>query len=750
MIAETRLLVQQLTLEEKAALCCGISSWETLAVERLSIPSITMSDGPHGVRRSPDMASPSFPATCFPTASALASTWNVDLIYEMGQALADECIALGVDVLLGPGNNMKRTPLCGRNFEYFSEDPFLGGELAASLINGIQSKGIGTSLKHFAVNNQETQRMTISAEVDERTLHEIYLEGFRRAISRSNPWTVMCSYNRVNGIHASEHPELLTEILRDAWGYEGVMVSDWGGVHDRVKALEAGLDLEMPGPQNHRAQLVVEAVQNGLLDEAYLDRSVERILELVAKASQTPKGHTTIDINAHHALARRIASEAIILLKNDDNLLPLKNVTSIAVIGFSAQHPHYQGGGSSRINPTKVDVPFVELRALAGDAEMRYGQGYAMEEGFDQSLIDEAVAAASEADVALLYIALPTFKESEGYDRPDMDLTDQQIALIKAVSSVQPCSVVILNSGSPVAMQDWIGGVPAVIEGWLMGQAGGGAIADVLFGRVNPSGRLAETFPARLSDTPAYTNFPGERGHVYYGERLFIGYRYYDSKGVDVLFPFGYGLSYTTFEFSNLRLSQSTLRRGDPLTVMVDLKNAGSRAGKETVQIYVRVTASSVVRPFKELKGFAKVSLEPGETKTVTINLEASAFAFYDPTAGKWIAESGEFEIRVGRSATDIVLHQTVILESDEALTPLERLSTLNEWMAHPQGASVLKPRLASLFRGPDGQPRELIGTRSYVGDIPLETLLIWFSKDLTIAPEILVDQLLAEVEALK
>ncbi|MGW8178709.1 MAG: glycoside hydrolase family 3 C-terminal domain-containing protein, partial [bacterium] len=357
--------------------------------------------------------------------------------------------------------------------------------------------GVGTSLKHFAVNNQETQRMTISAEVDERTLYEMYLAGFERAIRKSNPWTVMCAYNRVNGVHASEHRQLLTEILRDEWGYEGVVVSDWGAVHDRVKALGAGLDLEMPGPQQHRAELVVEAVQNGRLDESILDRSVKRLLGLVAKATNEPKPRTTVDTNSNHALARRIAGEAIVLLKNEGNLLPLESPDTLAVIGLAAQQPHYQGGGSSRVNPTQVDVPLEELRMLAGKAELSYAPGYMMEEGFDQTLIDEAVVIARKAEVALLYIALPQFKESEGYDRPDIDLTEQQVALIKAVSAVQPQSVVILNNGSAVAMQDWIDQVPTVIEAWLMGQAGGGAIADVLFGLVNPSGRLAETFPSR-------------------------------------------------------------------------------------------------------------------------------------------------------------------------------------------------------------------------------------------------------------
>ncbi|MDX1416971.1 MAG: glycoside hydrolase family 3 C-terminal domain-containing protein [Candidatus Promineifilaceae bacterium] len=748
MNSDIKALIHQLTLEEKAALCCGKTAWETLPIERLGIPSIVISDGPHGVRRSPDMASSSLPATCFPSASALAATWDVDLLYEMGEALADESIALGVDVLLGPGINIKRTPLCGRNFEYFSEDPYLGGELAASLINGIQSKGVGTSLKHFAVNNQETERMTISAEVDNRTLHEIYLLGFKHTIRKSNPWTVMCAYNRVNGIHASEHRQLLTEILRDNWGYEGVVVSDWGAVHDRVKALEAGLDLEMPGPQDHRAQLVVQAVQSGRLEESILDRSVERVLGLVAKAQQTPKADTTADTNANHTLARGVAGEAIVLLKNEGNLLPLDRPNTLAVIGLAAKQPHYQGGGSSHVNATQIDIPFEELGMVAGDAELSYAPGYTMEEGFDQILIDEAVAVARKSDVALLFVALPPFKESEGYDRPDIDLTEQQVALIKAVSAVQPHCVVILNNGSPVAMQDWIDQAPAVIEAWLMGQAGGGAVADVLFGLVNPSGRLAETFPMRLADTPAYTNFHGEAGRVYYGERLYVGYRYYDVKECDVLYPFGYGLSYTTFEYSNLRIDQPVIQGEEPLIITVDVTNTGLMAGKETVQIYVSDVDISTVHPIKELKGFAKVFLEPNETKTVTVPLRASAFAYYDLGSGEWTTKSGRFEILVCRSAADTVLRETVTLETENARPRrLGRLSTLGEWLANPQGKDVLEPKLATLFAQLEDLEIDLVGTRLYVGDILLETLLIWFGKDLPASPEAVVAQLLAEVE---
>ena len=544
--------IEKMTLEEKAALCTGESAWTTTPVPRLGIPAMLVSDGPYGVRRVPDihaLGAASLPATCFPTGSSLASTWNVDLLREMGQALGEEAVAQDVNVLLGPGVNMKRTPLCGRNFEYYAEDPYLAGELAVSIIDGVQSMGVGTSLKHFAANNQEFQRFRIDAIVDERTLREIYLPAFEAAVKRARPWTVMCAYNKLNGAYCSEHHALLVDILKNEWGFAGLVVSDWGAVHDRVQALQGGLDLEMPGPRPRRVQAVVDAVRNGALDEAVLDEAVRRILSIVFKAAATPKTGA-FSAAAHHALARRIAGEGIVLLKND-GILPLQQPRRIAVIGRAAKEPHFQGGGSAHVNPTQVDIPFEELKQLAGAAELTYSEGYPAGASFEQALIDAAVVAARAAEVALLYVALPSFKESEGYDRADLDLTPQQVALIKAVSAAQPQTVVILSNGSAVAMSEWIDGAAAVLEAWMAGQAGGGAIADVLFGKVNPSGKLAETFPLRLVDTPAQLNFPGENGQVRYGEGIFIGYRYYDAKDVPVLFPFGHGLSYTTFAYSN-------------------------------------------------------------------------------------------------------------------------------------------------------------------------------------------------------
>jgi beta-glucosidase len=692
-------LIAQMTLEEKAALVTGATSWTSTSVERLGIPAMVVSDGPHGVRHtvtSDELNSESLPATCFPTASCMAASWDPELLAEVGQALAEECIALGVNVLLGPGANIKRSPLGGRNFEYFSEDPYLAGRLATRFIQGVQSEGVGTSLKHYATNNQEYQRFSISSEVDERTLHEIYLPAFEMAVKEAQPWTVMCCYNKVNGTYGSENHYLLEDVLKKDWGFEGLVVSDWGAVHDRVKALWAGLDWEMPGPDASRTQAVVAAVRNGQLPGAVLDESVRRILRVVAKAAETRLGGT-FDVDGHHALARRVAAEGMVLLKND-GILPLQSPQHIAVIGQAAQKAYYQGGGSSHINPTRVDTPFVELKKLAGEAELVYAQGYPTDNRFQPGLIEEAVAVAKEADVALVYVALPGFKESEGYDRADLDLTAQEVALIQAVTRAQPRTVVILNNGAPVAMSAWIDGAAAVLEAWMMGQAGGGAIADVLFGRVNPSGKLAETFPLQLSDTPCFLNFPGEAGKVRYGEGIFVGYRYYDAKCATVLFPFGYGGSYTTFAYSNVRVSKDSFDDTEGVTVTFDVTNTGRVAGKEVVQVYVHDQQSSLQRPPKELKGFAKLDLRPGETKTAAIHLDFRAFAFYHPRYQQWITEDGDFDILVGASSTDIRGRMTVSLHSTLDLPcMLDVESTIGEWLKDRRGKLVFEPVYAQM-----------------------------------------------------
>jgi beta-glucosidase len=747
-------LIKKMTLEEKAALCTGAGPWTTTPVERLDIPAMTVTDGPHGVRRSENITTfveRSVPATCFPTASCMASTWDVDLIYQLGQALAYECIALGVDVILGPGVNMKRTPLCGRNFEYYSEDPYLAGEIAVSFINGVQSKGVGTSLKHYALNNQEFKRTTISSEVDERTFREIYLPAFETAVKKARPWTVMCSYNKINGTFAAENPMLLRQILKEEWGFEDVVVSDWGAVHDRVEGLRAGLDLEMPGPREFRVRSVIDAVRAGKLDEAVLDEAVFRILKIVFKAAETKKGGS-FDIARHHALARKLAGEGMVLLKND-GILPLQNQKHIAVIGRSAKDAYFQGGGSSHINPTRVDSPFVELQKLAGEAGLTYAEGYLKEDNFDQGLIDEACKIAQKAEVALLYICLPATKESEGYDRPDLDLTSQQVALIKAVTAVQPDTVVILNSGSPVVMGEWIDGPAAVLEAWMMGQAGGGAIADVLYGKVNPSGKLAETFPLKLVDTPAYINYPGENGAVRYGEGLFIGYRYYDARQMPAQFPFGYGLSYTTFDYMDPQVSAQIFKDVDGLSITVKVTNTGKVPGKEVVQVYVHDHKSKLVRPPKELKGFAKVQLEPGETRLVTIPLDFRSFAYYHPAYQQWITEDGEFDILIGSSSADIRCTQTVTLQSTLKLPCLlDRDSTLREWIEDPRGMSVLAPFIQQMneqmrekFGGTEGIGMDPMG---FLMDMPLTNLLGFVGSAMPVTPEQIVDGFLDQVHS--
>lgn len=747
-------LVNQMTLEEKAALCIGASAWTTAAIERLGIPSMFVADGPHGVRRVRDeteLAAKSLPATCFPTASCASATWNTDLVFRMGQAMAEEAHALDVDVLLGPGVNIKRSPLGGRNFEYYSEDPFLSGTLAISLINGIQSKGVGTSLKHYAANNQEYQRLSINTVVDQRTLREIYLRAFEMAVKQAKPWTVMCCYNKVNGTYGSEHHQLLVDILKDEWGFEGFVVSDWGAVHDRVKALLGGLDLEMPGPQSRRVTAVIEAVQAGECPIEALDETVRRLLQIIFKAYESI-GNETFDEGAHHQLAKEIASEGIVLLKND-GILPLRGQKKIAVIGNSAVEPLYQGGGSSHINSIRVDVPLDEIRQHAEGAEIIFAQGYPKIDAYDQDFIDEAVQTAKSADVALLFMALPASKESEGYDREDLDLTMQQVALIKAVAQAQPKTVVILNSGSAIRVQPWIEDISALMQAWMMGQAGAGAIVDILFGKINPSGKLGETFPIDNEDTPAYINFPGDAGEVRYGEGLYVGYRYYDFKKVPVQFPFGFGLSYTTFEYNNPQVPEA-FTDIDGLTVSVDVTNTGTVAGKEIVQVYIHDHESSVSRPIKELKGFAKVELEPGETKTVTITLDFRSFAFYHPRYRSWITEDGEFDILFGASAQDIRQQATTQMTSSLRLPcVLDRESTIKEWMSDPRGAAVLQPLLEEMqahfqhmMGGEDGIGMDAMG---FIFDMPLESVLMFVQETLPMPVEELVDGLLNQAQAM-
>jgi beta-glucosidase len=729
-------LVAEMTVEEKADLLTGASGWTTVGVPRLGVKSVFVADGPHGVRRALDSGSfdtlIAQPATCFPTASLLASSWDVEMVRSVGAAIGDEARALGVDVVLGPGVNIKRSPLCGRNFEYFSEDPYLSGEMAVAHIDGVQSRGVGASVKHFAVNNQETRRFSVDAQVDERTLREIYLPAFEAAVRRARPWTVMCSYNRINGVLGTEQRYLITDILRGEWGFDGLTMSDWGAVRDRVAAVAAGLDLEMPGPRRHRTQRVLDAVKRGDLALDLVDAAVARVVELSMRTADRGDRPARLEADAHHRLARDAAAAGMVLLKND-GLLPLRGASRIAVVGRSARDPHYQGTGSSHITPTRLDVPFDEVALMAGDAVLTFAEGYSDTPELRPDLVKEAAAVAADADVAVLFATVPPWKEIEGADRDDIDLPEQQVALIKAVAAVQPRLVVVLNNGSAVAMAEWIEPVAAVLEAWMMGQAGGGAVADILFGRVNPSGKLAETFPRRLEDTPSFSNFPGERDVARYGEGLFVGYRWYDARDIDPQFPFGHGLSYTKFEYSGVRASRAEIESSEGVEVSLDVKNTGDRAGQEVVQVYVRPPRSSVLRAGRELRGFAKVSLDTGETKTVAIQIEPRAFAFYDVVAAEWVTLAGEYELLVGASSRDIRGKATVrIAEGSPRKSTLARHSLLSDWLDHPLGRPIaedllgrLKPALArSLGSEPDMPDEPAALTMVFLRSMPVPTVV--------------------------
>lgn len=699
MSRDIRKLISQMTLEEKAGLCSGLDFWRTKGVDRLGIPSIMVTDGPHGLRKQEMLdqmdvsLNESVPATCFPSGAALACSWDRKLLEKVGAALGEECQAENVSILLGPAANIKRSPLCGRNFEYFSEDPYLSSEMAASHIKGVQSQGVGTSLKHFAANNQEHRRMTIDAIVDERTLREIYLASFEGAVKKSQPWTVMCAYNKLNGEFCSENKHLLNDILKEEWGFEGFVVSDWGAVNERVNALAAGLDLEMPSSFGIGDKKIVDAVKAGIIPESVLDDAVERILKVVFRAVENKKENATYDKEKHHRLAREVARECMVLLKNENNILPLKRGGNIAVIGAFAKNPRYQGGGSSHVNPTKLDNILEEIIKSAGkDAKISYADGYRLEDdSIDENILNEAKQIASQADVAVVFAGLPEKYESEGYDRQHMNIPENHTALIEAVTEVQSNVVVVLSNGAPIEMP-WIDKVKGVLEAYLGGQALGGAIADILFGDANPCGKLAETFPIELKHNPSYINFPGEGDKVEYKEGLFVGYRYYDKTNTKVLFPFGYGLSYTTFEYTGISVDKKEISDKETLTVYVKVKNTGKIAGKEIVQLYVKDLESSVIRPEKELKGFEKVELMPGEEKTVTFILDKRAFAYYNTEIADWYVESGEFEILIGKSSRDIQLKETVKVNSTTVIKKkYNRNSTIGEILADPAAAEIMK-----------------------------------------------------------
>ena len=666
-----RELIAQMTLEEKAGLLSGEDFWHTKGVERLGVPKSMVSDGPHGLRKQDEQAdhlgiNDSIKAVCFPAASATAASFDPDMIEKMGEALGDACQHEKLSVLLGPAVNIKRSPLCGRNFEYFSEDPYLTGVMATALIKGIQSKNVGTSIKHFALNNQEHRRMSSSSDCDEKTIREIYFPAFEMAVKEAQPWTVMCSYNRINGTFASENPWLLTDVLRKEWGFEGYVMSDWGAVSDRVAGVAAGLDLEMPASGGINDRKVVEAVKAGKLDEKLVDLCCERILNIVFRYVENAKPETPWDKEAQHLQAAEVAADCMVLLKNEGGILPLNKEDDIAFIGEFAEKPRFQGGGSSHINCFKTTGAVEAAKGL----KVTYTRGYDVAaDDAPADMIAEAAAAAKKAKVAVVFAGLPDAYESEGYDRTHMRMPESQNRLIEAVAEANPNTVVVLHNGSPVEMP-WIGRVKGVLEAYLGGQAVGLAEVKVLFGDVNPSGHLPESFPIKLEDNPSYLFYGGEPAGTEYREGIFVGYRYYDKKKMDVLFPFGYGLSYTTFEYSGLKLSKDKILDTDTVTVTVTVKNTGKRAGKTVAQVYVGDVEGYVnaVRPVRELKAFRKVELQPGESKEVSFTLCKRAFATWRSEIHDWFVESGEFSIEVGDSSACLPLKATVTVESTQKL----------------------------------------------------------------------------------
>lgn len=717
-------LIDKLTLEEKAALCSGKDFWNLEDIERLGIPSIMVSDGPHGLRKQIEPGDDldlkeSVPATCFPTASALAATWNRDLIKDVGRAIADECRQEKVGVLLGPGSNIKRSPLCGRNFEYFSEDPFQSGEMAAAFIQGVQERGIGTSLKHYAVNNQEHRRLSIDAVVDDRALREIYLAGFERAVKKARPWTVMGSYNRINGTYGCEHPVLLKQILREEWEYEGVAVTDWGALNDRILALETGLDLEMPGSRGVNDEVIVKAARSGQLDEAVLDRSVKRILTMVFRAHETLEEDFSYDRDEHHLLARRVAVETTVLLKNENGILPLDRNVKVALLGDFARNPRYQGAGSSLINPSRLDNLLDEMIAIAGEKNITFAPGYGkVSDDPDDDLIREAVQTSRDADVAVIAAGLPDLFEVEGMDRDQMRLPESHTRLIEEIAAVQERVVVVLSNGSPVEMP-WIGRVDAVLEGYLGGQAGAGGLADILYGIMNPSGKLAETFPIRLENTPSCPNFPGGPVTVEYRESLFVGYRFYDTVGKEVLFPFGHGLSYTEYSYGDLRQDRERFTEQDTVTITLKVTNTGKVEGKETVQLYVRPQNSTVFRPKQELKGFEKVSLHPGEEKEVSFSLDGRSFAFFNTKLNDWHIETGVYTIGIGASSRDIRLETEIEVISDHPKAKIPEKDRLEAYRNFPADAVVQDEDFRTLL-GRELPSNEIVEGEPYTINTPV------------------------------
>lgn len=698
---------ETLTLEQQASLTSGADMWHTTAIPAAGVPGIMVTDGPHGLRKQPEGGDPwalgtSLPATCFPTAVGLGSSWDPALVERVGAALGTEARAARVSVLLGPGLNVKRSPLCGRNFEYFSEDPLVTGRLGTAFVKGVQAQGVGACPKHFAANNQETDRLRVSADVDERTLREIYLPAFEQVVTQARPWTVMCSYNRINSVYASQNRWLLTDVLRDEWGFDGLVVSDWGAVNDRAAALAAGLDLEMPPTGTDPT--VVDAVTAGELDPRHVETAAANLLRLLERTSPALDETPAADLDAHHQLARETAAAAAVLLKNEDDILPLHPAGQrVALIGEFARSPRYQGAGSSQVVPTRLDDALTALQSVLPEGSLQFAPGYTLDGIADPDLVTEAATAARRADLAIVFLGLPPSAESEGFDRTTIELPEDQIALLHAVHDANPDVVVVLSNGAAVSTARWNRNAKAILEAWLPGQAGGTAIADLLTGTANPSGKLTETIPERLEDTPSHLSFPGGEGHVRYAEGIFVGYRHHDTLHGHVDYPFGFGLSYTTFAITDATVHVTGDTR---VEVTFTVTNTGTRTGSEVVQIYVADLETSVERPSHELKDFTKVTLEPGQSTTVSRHLGTRAFAYWSLSRSRWRVEPGDFDIEIGTSSRHILARHRITLAGDNHDDPLTDMSTLAEWFAHPTGGPRLRNLLATanvtLWDSPD------------------------------------------------
>lgn len=747
-----REVISKMTLEDKAAYLSGHDFWHTEAVDAAGLPAYMMCDGPNGLRKQEDKAdhlgiNDSIKTVCYPTSSAVASSYDVDLVEELGEHLGAECNREHVAMLLGPGLNIKRSPLGGRNFEYYSEDPYLAGEVAAAYVKGLQSRHVSACPKHFAANNQETRRMSGSSNLDERTLHEIYLAGFERMIRKSNPHSIMCAYNQVNGTFCSENKELLTEILRDRWGFDGFVVTDWGAAKDATKGVKAGLDLVMPGGSDVHQKAILQAISDGRLTEAELDTAIERILNTLSWTEERSAADQAPLAESDYDFARRLAENSAVLLKNTEQQLPLGD-EQVAFIGAFAARPRYQGSGSSHINSTKVSNA-VDAAAAQGH-EIAYAQGYDLKDpARDEALLNEALELAGRVDKVVVFAGLPDAYESEGFDRKSIDMPENQNRLIAALAQVNPNITVVLHNGSAVTMP-WIDQVAAVLEMYLGGDAVGEATVSLLYGDVNPSGKLAETFPACLEHTPAFLNFPGEKGSPEYREGVFVGYRYYDATKTQVLFPFGYGLSYTSFTYSDMRLSAAEIKDTDTLTVTLTVRNTGDRAGSEVVQIYVHDVESTAIRPYKELKGFCKVHLEPGESREVSIELDGRAFAYYETQLHDFHVESGEFEILAGTSSAEILLQHTVHVEgTTEIPVVFDTNSTIGDILATAKGKAVLGPMMQQRMSQEDMGGVDALGeggremAMAMAMEMPLGALVSMAGM-----PAEMVDQLLAALNA--